>query len=228
MSRASPRAHHLRVNELEAVLAYLYLVAAPEVDGVDPDPVDVSPVKGARVPDPETPLVGFRAPEDLRVLPGHCDVVEEDGTFGAAAHRHRHVTDVVHPPPRRALDLVELDERRPLGGGVVVMRGYFLLVDDRSVGAGGLRMDQPRPALRAELHLRGDLGAAVGAAIQTLLPAESSWSPSRKTCTSSSGGSAPPPRWTSSPRTRSMLSWRMRRRPTARSSSTNSFKRTLS
>src|SRR5829696_8010566 len=76
----------LRKDKLEAVLSYLYLIAVPEIHGVYAHPVDVSTVERTGVSDPEPLLAGLLAPEDLRVLPGDGDVVEEDVALGAAAY----------------------------------------------------------------------------------------------------------------------------------------------
>ena len=72
------------MQEREAVLADLQLVAVAELERVDAIPVDVGPVERAAVVDP--PL-GSAANED-RVIAGHGDVIEKDRTVGPAPDRH--------------------------------------------------------------------------------------------------------------------------------------------
>src|SRR5215217_6760564 len=74
------------------------------------------------------------------------------------------ITDVVHPSPRCALDLVEFDECRPLVPIATRTPGLslFFVTEARSIGDRGLRMGhEPRATLRAELHIGSNLGAAL-------------------------------------------------------------------
>src|SRR5918994_3057757 len=113
----------------------------------------------------------------------------------------------MHPSPRSALHLVELDECCPLVP--VVARGTGLLAllfvaEARSVGDGRLRVGyEAGPALRTELHIEGNLGAA----FRTV--AHETPHPRRPSCrrtraSSSSGESESPSHRTSSARIRSI------------------------
>src|ERR671916_451186 len=204
----------LRKDELEAVLSYLYLVAVPQIYGVYTHPIDVGSVERTGVPDPKPLLAGLLAPEDLRMLPGDRDVVEEDLALGAAPYRHDPVSDVVHPSPRGALDLVELDERRPLVPIITRatgLLGLFFVTEARSIGDGRLRVcHEACPTLSAELHVGGNLGTALGTVVQETPPPRRP-SP-RRTRANSSGESETLSRRTSSTRIKSILPCITRRR----------------
>src|SRR5918995_4610950 len=184
-------------HEPEAVLPDLYLVPVSKVDGVDPDAVDVGPVQAADVAYPVAAVPVY----DLGVFPGDGDIVQKDAPPLPAAHRDALAAQVVLPAPRRALDLVHLDEGGPVGAG-----RYRLLAEARGVGDRALAELQLGAALGAELHLGTHLGPALGTGPH---PPSSGKSPSN-TLARSSGASAATPRPTSSARMRSILPCRMR------------------
>src|ERR687890_456713 len=211
----------LRKNELEAVLSYLYLITVPQVHRINPHPVDVSAVKRTGVPDPVPLLAGLLAAEDLRMLPGDRNVVEEDLALRASTHRYDLISDVVHPSPRCALDLVEFDECRPLVPIATRTPGLslFFVTEARSIGDRGLRMGhESRATLRAELHIGSNLGAALSTILQEAPPPRR---PSTsRTHAKPSGGSITPPPQTSLARIKSILPCKTRHRQImARSSS---------
>src|SRR5215210_4165379 len=98
-------------HEPEPVFSDLNLVSIAQVDGVDPDAIDVSAVQASDVAYPVPPL-----PVDyLRVFPRNGDVVEEDAALLPAADRDDIIAKIVHPASGRALHLIHLDQGGAVG-----------------------------------------------------------------------------------------------------------------
>src|SRR5215217_994616 len=182
---------HSGEHEPEPVFPDLYLISVAQVNRVDPDAVDVSSVEAPDVAYPVPPV----SVHDLGVFAGDGDIVEEDAALLATADGDDFVAEVVHPPSRRALHLVQLDQSRPFGAARG--DGLPLFPETRRVGDGTLARDELGPALRTELHRRRDFGPT-----HRTHPHRLSLSPSN-TRARSSGESAATPRSMSCARIRS-------------------------
>src|SRR5215211_5587052 len=139
-------------HEPEPLCSDLYLVSVAQVDGVDPDPVDVGAVQAPDVayPVPALPV------HDLCVFPGDGDVVQEDAALLPATDSDEIIAKVVHPAPGRALYLIHLDKSGPFGaaGGARL----YVLAEAGRVRDGALAEVELGAALPAEPHRRRDFG----------------------------------------------------------------------